>query len=83
MDPKKIYVNSPTNKQNFRRQTYIIPKRRIFERYPMVTLWSCTGVALLIFFSRPIYDIFIREPQYTELKEGEKLRDVIYKAWKV
>lgn len=65
-----------------RRQTYIIPKRKFWQRYPMITMWTCTTGALLIFFSRPLYDAFIREPQITELKPNETVREAVYRSWK-
>lgn len=65
-----------------RRQTYIIPKRSIIQRYPLTTFWGCTVTALLVFFSRPLYDAFIREPEFQEIP-AERRRDAIREAWRI
>lgn len=65
-----------------RRQTYIIPKRVFWQRYPMTTLWTGTITALLIFFSRPIYDAFFRKDNFIELKTSKERIDYARKQWK-
>lgn len=65
-----------------RRQTYIIPKRSYAQRYPLVTIWSFTIAGLLVFFSRPLYDAFIREPEIHNIPADQR-REAILKAWKV
>lgn len=74
--------NSKSQTTRTRRQTYIIPKRSFAQRYPMVTVWSATVGALLIFFSRPLYDAFIREPDFPDIP-ADKRREAILKAWKI
>lgn len=79
-------MEQPNNPQSqasrTRRQTYIIPKRSIAQRYPLTTFWGCTISALLVFFSRPLYDAFIREPEIHEIPVGER-RAAIIKAWRI
>lgn len=65
-----------------RRQTYIVPKRSFAQRFPMVTIWTCTVGGLLVFFSRPLYDAFIREPEYSDIPEDQR-RAALIKAWKI
>lgn len=74
--------NPPGQANRTRRQTYIIPKRSVFQRYPLTTFWGCTVSALLIFFSRPLYDAFIREPEITDIPIGQR-RESIIKAWRI
>lgn len=75
--------NSPQSQAaKQRRQTYIIPKRSTAQRYPLTTFWGCTVTALLIFFSRPLYDAFIREPEVHDIPAGER-RAAIIKAWRI
>lgn len=71
------------NYANVRRQTYIIPKRRIHHRYPMIYISACTTVGLLIFFSRPIYDAFFRKQEFCEPVPPEKRRELLQKAWSI
>lgn len=74
--------NAQSQVNRTRRQTYIIPKRSIAQRYPLTTLWGCTITALLVFFSRPLYDAFIREPEIHDIPVGQR-REAIIKAWKI
>lgn len=74
--------NNQTQATRTRRQTYIIPKRSIVQRYPLTTFWGCTVAALLVFFSRPLYDAFIREPEVFEIPADQR-REAILKAWRI
>lgn len=76
MDKSKF---NPSNAN--RRQTYIIPKRPLWQRYPMLTLVSCTIGSLLIFFSRPIYDAFFRKDNFIELKTSKERMEYTRKQW--
>lgn len=78
----KTNPNNQTTTAKQRRQTYIIPKRSIYQRYPLTFVWTCTIAGLLIFFSRPIYDGFIRT-DFPEPPPPDKRREYILKAWKI
>lgn len=65
-----------------RRQTYIIPRRPFSQRYPLTTIWVSTVAGLLVFFSRPLYDAFIREPEIHDIP-ADKRREAILKAWRI
>lgn len=77
MDKPKINAKTAN-----RRQTYIVPKRAFWQRYPMITIWTGTISALLIFFSRPIYDAFIRKDNFVELKTSKERIDYARRQWK-
>lgn len=78
MDPQNL-KNQPLRT---RRQTYIIPKRTFAQRNPLTVIWTCTIAGLLVFFSRPLYDAFIREPEYHDIPP-EQRRAAIEKAWRI
>lgn len=40
-----------------------VPKRTWFQRNPRLFSSLVTGTALLIFFSKPLYDAFIADPE--------------------
>lgn len=66
-----------------RKQSYIIPKRGIIQRYPLVFITFGTIVGLGIFFSRPIYDAFFRPPVFHEPTTPEERRRLIQEAWRI
>lgn len=74
--------NTKTQTTRTRRQTYIIPKRALYQRYPLVTIWGWTIAGVLVFFSRPIYDAFIRQPEVFDIPADQR-RAAIQKAWKI
>lgn len=65
-----------------KRRSYIIPKRNIMLRYPRTFIHTTTVVALLIFFSRPLYDIFFRT-DFLPAPPPEKRREALLKQWKI
>lgn len=75
--------NTKTQTTRTRRQTYIIPKRTFIQRYPLTTIWVSTIAGLLVFFSRPLYDAFIREPEIHEEIPADQRRQAILKAWRI
>lgn len=74
--------NTKTQGTRTRRQSYIIPKRSFARRYPLTTVWTSTIAALLVFFSRPLYDAFIREPEIQDIP-ADKRREAMIKAWRI
>lgn len=74
--------NTQSQGARTRRQTYIIPKRSIIQRYPLTTFWGCTVTALLVFFSRPLYDAFIRQPEIHDIPADQR-REATIKAWRI
>lgn len=74
--------NTKAQATRTRRQTYIIPKRSFAKRYPLTTIWTCTVAGLLVFFSRPLYDAFLREPEIHEIPPDQR-REAILKAWRI
>lgn len=75
-------LNSKTQTSRTRRQTYIIPRRSFTQRYPLTTIWAGTIGGLLIFFSRPLYDAFIREHEIQDIPADQR-REALLKAWKI
>lgn len=73
-------IKAQTNRT--RRQTYIIPKRTFSQRYPLITIWASTIAGLAVFFSRPLYDAFIREPEIHDIP-ADKRQEAIIKAWRI
>lgn len=69
------------DRQTERRRSFVIPRRGFIQRHPKLVIYSATTIGLLIFFSRPIYDIF-RKPVGPPLPP-EKRRETILKQWKV
>lgn len=65
-----------------RRRSYIVPKRNFMQRNPKLVIYSGTALGLLIFFSRPIYDIFRTDPG-PPLPPSANRREAILKQWKV
>lgn len=53
-------------------QSYKVPKRTWLQRYPRLTVNILTGTCLLIFFSRPLYDCFIRDTSDLEVVDLRK-----------
>ncbi|KRF97479.1 uncharacterized protein Dwil_GK27303 [Drosophila willistoni] len=45
-----------------RRRTAVLPKRSWIQRNPRLFQITALTTSLLIFFSKPIYDIFIADP---------------------
>lgn len=43
------------------RRRILVPKRNWFQRNPRIWSSALTATALLIFFSKPLYDAFIAE----------------------
>lgn len=41
--------------------SYKVPKQKFIQRYPRLAVSLMVTTGLLIFYSRPIYDIFIRD----------------------
>lgn len=41
-------------------RSYKVPKQTLLQRYPRTIIGTITGISLLIFFSRPLYDAFLR-----------------------
>lgn len=78
----KVTKNPITNAKT-RRQTYIIPKRSIVQRYPLTFIWTCTISGLLVFFSRPLYDAFLRTDNPEPPPPPGQLRETIQKAWRI
>lgn len=73
------------NKVNYganRKQTYIIPKRGVVQRHPMIYISCITIIGLGIFFSRPIYDAFFRTYEPTGHIPMEQRRQMIKDAWR-
>lgn len=80
MDKQQQNVNRVNYGAN-RKQSYIIPKRGYLQRYPLIYISVCTVIGLGTFFSRPIYDAFIRD-EYTEYVPPEQRRQAIQNAWR-
>lgn len=74
--------NTKAQTNRTRRQTYIIPKRTFAQRNPLTTIWASTIAGLAIFFSRPIYDAFIRDSEVQDIP-AEQRREVLLKAWRI
>lgn len=66
-----------------RKQSYIIPKRGIVQRFPLIYLTGGTILGLAIFFSRPIYDAFFRKQEYSPALTPEQRRKAILDAWSI
>lgn len=77
---KQSTAKAQTNRT--RRQTYIIPKRTFPQRYPLTTIWSATIAGLAIFFSRPIYDAFIRTDVTSDIPADQR-KEIMIKAWRI
>lgn len=76
MEQRKNTLNEPLRK----RQSYIIPKRNFLQKYPKTVVYVGTITGLLIFFSRPLYDAFIRD-DITPI-EPSKRTETILRAWR-
>lgn len=79
IDKKQNKVNYGSN----RKQTYIIPKRGIIHRHPMIYIWLITFSGLGIFFSRPIYDAFFRKYESTDHLTKEQRRQLVLDSWRI
>lgn len=74
---------SPMTNNTKKRQTFIIPKRSIVQKYPRTFIWTGTVIGLTIFFSRPLYDAFFRTEFAKAPEDPEERRDFIRKQWKI
>lgn len=59
------------------RRRVIVPKRTWIQRYPRVFVSVVTTSALLVFFSKPLYDAFFAEqipvePRFRSIRIGPK-----------
>lgn len=56
-------------------RSYQIPKQTWVQRNIRLVVSAGTFTALLIFFSRPLYDAFLRpESEYISVEEAKRLR---------
>lgn len=69
--------------QTRKRQTFIVPKRSLIQKYPKTTVWLGTVIGLSIFFSRPIYDIFFRTEFAQAPEDPDDRRAFVLKQWKI
>lgn len=69
--------------QTKKRQTFIVPKRSFIQKYPKSFVWVGTAIGTLIFFSRPIYDIFFRTEFAEAPEDPEERRAFIKNQWKI
>lgn len=76
-------MDNPKQPEPRRRRSYIIPKRTFLQRYPKSVVLVGTVGGILIFFSRTIYDAFIRTDFAPVPADPDKRREAILQAWKV
>jgi len=57
-------------------------KLRFWNKYPRTWVYGFSTVSVCLFFSKPLYDAFIRQPTELELKRSEYLKQkAIKKGW--
>lgn len=74
---------TPTTANTKKRQTFIIPKRSLLQKYPKTFVWVGTTVGLAIFFSRPLYDAFFRTEFAIAPEDPDERRAFLRKQWKI